>query len=128
MSRRSTVASATAAHCKVCKDAGLPPTAYGNHNLRDIKGRICCPTIKNNHCHKCDKLGHFAKFCTAKSGGGGAITSSRQEKAAFKESPKETKTVTNLFDCLGESSDEDEEKQPKVKVSWADMSDDEDDW
>jgi len=105
-----------AAHCKVCKDAGLPMSAYNSHNVRDVKGLVCCPTLKSNKCWKCDGLGHFAGSCPGKKEVVKVVVKSRDAvkslddtvKLKVKVVPASRGRFADLSD--GVSSDEEDEK------------------
>ena len=49
--------------CKVCKDAGKSIDIYTNHNIRDAKNKVVCPTLLNQSCYHCAGLGHTPKYC-----------------------------------------------------------------
>ncbi len=50
--------------CKVCYDAGKPKADYTTHYVRDRPGgKVICPTILNQQCKYCKKLGHTPSHC-----------------------------------------------------------------
>ena len=52
--------------CKFCKDAGLPAVKYTSHYPKDKPGKdgkVVCPTILNNECRYCHKIGHAKSHC-----------------------------------------------------------------
>jgi len=52
--------------CGVCKNAGLPESAYTGHFTKSVpgpKGIVICPTILANECSLCYKRGHFKSAC-----------------------------------------------------------------
>ena len=51
--------------CKVCSDAGKSEAEYSSHWVKDLQGKIICPTLLSTECRYCYKLGHTTKFCPA---------------------------------------------------------------
>ena len=49
--------------CTHCKKSGQSCHVYESHNVRDTKGRVCCPAILSNVCSKCNKVGHLPSYC-----------------------------------------------------------------
>jgi len=52
--------------CGVCKNAGLPESAYTGHFTKSVpgpKGIVICPTILANECSFCYERGHFKSAC-----------------------------------------------------------------
>ena len=47
--------------CKFCYDSNRPE--YELHDLRDNKGKTCCPVILNTKCFNCGVYGHTPKYC-----------------------------------------------------------------
>ena len=55
-------------YCGVCQKAGLSEKEYTSHFTKSApgeKGIVICPTILNNECSFCFKLGHFKSACPA---------------------------------------------------------------
>jgi hypothetical protein len=53
-------------YCGTCHKAGLPYQEYTNHWTRkslDPNSEIVCPLILNSVCTKCNKTGHWRKYC-----------------------------------------------------------------
>ena len=50
--------------CKVCQDAGKNVLEYSNHNLKNEKETIVCPTLLEQSCRYCNKKGHTVKYCS----------------------------------------------------------------
>ena len=123
-----------ATSCHVCKAHGKSEYCVSSHNFRDIRGKVCCPTMLENVCSKCGVKGHFQSGCTgAKAEAPRKPYRSYATKAVEHEAKEKSKAVVNVFELLdGDSSDDDAPpakvtiRQTKVKRSWADMSDDED--
>ena len=49
--------------CKICRDSGKSKVEYTSHYVKDKKGIIICPILKNNICRYCKKNGHTIKYC-----------------------------------------------------------------
>jgi len=52
--------------CSVCKNAGKCEKEYTSHFPKSSNGPdavVVCPTILNNECSYCHKLGHFKQQC-----------------------------------------------------------------
>jgi len=128
--------------CKICKDAGESAQVCAGHNIRDVRGKVCCPNVM---CRKCGMKGsHFDNECVRTAGSirkevlDHGAERDREAKALSKALLKALDTVkpTNTFADLAVDSDSDEEPPPanvtiRTKVrkpaSWADWeSDDED--
>jgi len=123
--------------CKICKDAGESIQVCAGHNIRDLKGKVCCPNVM---CRNCGVKGsHFDNECVRTAGSIRKevlhLDSERETKAkkvVMKVSVKPTNTFANL--ALDSDSESDpppvnvtmRTKKPKP-ISWADWeSDDED--
>lgn len=107
MSRRVSSQKSTANskfYCKVCFDAGKFDGEYLSHNVRTPKGQVCCPTILNNKCGRCKKIGHFASRCTVNID----VTYKDTVKIGVKDTVKDTVkvVVTNAFAELDDSTEE----------------------
>jgi hypothetical protein len=53
-------------YCGTCHKAGLPYKEYTNHWTRkslDPNSEIVCPLILSSVCTKCNKIGHWRKYC-----------------------------------------------------------------
>jgi hypothetical protein len=53
-------------NCGVCKNAGLPESAYTSHFTKSVpgpQGIVICPTILANECSICYERGHFRSAC-----------------------------------------------------------------
>ena len=118
--------------CKVCMDAGLSETQYKSHNVKNVNGKVCCPTLLSNVCRRCDKFGHSEKYCTVQI----KSTAIKTNKVIPLIAANSVSAV-NPFDTLGDSGDISDDdfpanvtmRKPKtVKAKdWADYdSDDED--
>lgn len=101
-------------YCGVCQKAGLSEKEYTSHFTKSApgpQGVVTCPTILNNECTFCYKLGHFKSACPA------IAERDRYHKMASVvvkpviEKKKNTKTVTfnntrGGFAALDDSSDD----------------------
>jgi hypothetical protein len=129
--------------CKICKDAGESAQVFSGHNIRDLKGKVCCPNVM---CRNCGMKGsHFDNECVRTAG---SIRKEvldhgveRNHASNFKEATKKvvmkvSVKPTNAFADLALDSDSESDpppanvtmrsKKPKP-ISWADWeSDDED--
>jgi hypothetical protein len=103
MSRNISKVSPATKFCKICKDSGLPERTYRDHNVKNEKGQLCCPTLKGICCLKCAKMGHTEKYCTVKQKG--RVKETKEIEGRVKE---EEKKSANLFDSLMESGLDDE--------------------
>ena len=53
-------------YCKVCHDAGKLESEYTSHFVKSEPGHmgvVVCPTLLNQKCRFCDKLGHTVSRC-----------------------------------------------------------------
>ena len=53
-------------YCGTCHKAGLSHQEYTSHWTRkspDPNSEIVCPLILNSLCTKCNKMGHWRKYC-----------------------------------------------------------------
>jgi len=131
--------------CKICKDAGESAQFCGTHNIRDAKGKVCCPNVL---CHKCGMKGsHFDNECVR------TTESIRKEtdwtrfvvkkEGKIAPEPKTETASKNIFDGLAESDSESESEAEvacsdspppnvtvrdakKKPVNWADWDSDDD--
>ena len=95
--------------CKVCQDAAKSEKEYTSHNVRDIKGKTCCPTLLAQECRTCYKKGHTSKYCPQ------AVAQAAVVKPAYvAPKPVKTQAQKNVFMCL-ESDSEDEKEADVVK-------------
>ena len=95
--------------CKVCRDAGKPESEYTNHWVKDLSGKTICPTLLNNKCRYCLKLGHTAKFCDV------LAKKNKQEKYVSQEKPIKKNVANkpkNAFASLCFDSDSEDEREP----------------
>jgi len=142
---KRTVPAKEGAFCKACKDAGKHAHIYESHFTRDVRGKVCCPTILENVCNKCGCKGHFSSYCVKTTESKVANTSTpwylKVEVKPVPEKPVEKAPVksANVFDILYDS-DESESPSPRKKAeemkvdlkvkrkpkNWADWSDSED--
>ena len=113
MSRNVSKVSPATRFCKVCKDAGLPERTYTDHNVKNHKGQLCCPTLKSMSCLKCAKMGHTEKYCTVKATDRVKEAEAIQRRIQQEEKKAEKKVDTakksaNVFDSLMDSDSDDE--------------------
>jgi hypothetical protein len=113
MSRNVSKVSPATRFCKVCKDAGLPERTYTDHNVKNHKGQLCCPTLKSMSCLKCRKNGHTEKYCTVKATDRVKEAEAIQRRIQQEEKKAENKVDTakksaNVFDSLMDSDSDDE--------------------
>jgi hypothetical protein len=116
--------------CKVCKDMGLSDIVYNSHNVKNEKGKVCCPTLMSIRCTKCSNMGHMEKYCTVKE-------KDISSNFCFKK-PEETNVAaksisSNAFAVFDDSSSSDVDtpvlkKTPASKRNWAEWSDSEDEY
>lgn len=113
MSRNVSKVSPATKFCKICKDSGLPERTYKDHNVRNEKGQLCCPTLKAMCCLKCAKMGHTEKYCTVKQTDRVKEADAIQRRIQQEEKKAEKKVDSakksaNLFDSLMDSGSDDE--------------------
>jgi hypothetical protein len=121
--------------CKVCFDAGKSEKEYTNHYVRrdrEPNSPVVCPTLLNQECGFCGKLGHSPKYCTVLEDK--KKQDAKKEKALKKQQYQEQKqqqqkpavaaakvtkpTASNVFAALYDDSD-DEEPKPKPAAASA---------
>lgn len=98
--------------CKVCQDAAKTEKEYTSHNVRDAKGKTCCPTLLAQECRTCYLKGHTSKYCPQNK----AVA---QTPVIVKPAPKQvnlvkTQAQKNVFMYL-ESDSEDENEAVIIK-------------
>lgn len=92
-------------HCKVCQDSGKSEREYTSHWVKDLSGKITCPTLLKMECRRCFRLGHTVKFCTTN------IEKNNKKQLNIKKVDTTTKTLqktnksVNLFDLLEKEDD-----------------------
>jgi Nanos RNA binding domain len=104
--------------CKVCQDAGLSETVFSSHFVKDTEGKVICPTLLNQECRYCFKIGHTVKFCPILAEQAkeekkiearvARVEAQRVEEEKKKSAPKSKPTSKNVFAALDDSSDEEE--------------------
>ena len=125
--------------CKVCKDAGLCEKMFTSHNVKDIRGQVCCPTLRNNVCSRCNCRGHTPSYCPGSKQQAVMVRIVKHAAVPSKKAPAAA-VPSNTFASLDEDSDEEDEvcdlkPHPNVTVRpvcmlrvskrcWADMEDD----
>jgi len=135
---------AKATCCHVCEKAGENRQIVESHNFRDQKGRVVCQIflqkVRNNKCQKCDQLGHFTDKCPNAMVSKAKIHPMKLLVKTIKNDSHKTSVASNSFSALENDDDIlDEiafsEVAPNVTVrskrmmrSWADMSDDDDEY
>lgn len=120
MSRSSVKHSAVVMSCKVCKDAGLSELQYKSHNVKNVIGKVCCPTLLSISCRNCNKLGHSEKYCTVQV----KSTAARPIAVIAQSIVVKTERPVNAFDALDNSDSDSEDnvpanvtmRKPKTKV------------
>ena len=115
MYRATATSTATAnkkPYCKVCQDSGKSEKEYTSHWVKDLSGKVICPTLLTLECRCCYKFGHTVKFCPVnlkrneRSANAVRAAKFRKEQACVKSVTKVAKPV-NVYDLL--DADEDEE-------------------
>ena len=99
--------------CTHCKNMGEPKAVYEGHCVRNSKGIISCPKIKNNICNNCKKTGHLSSHCTFTKSVHRVVIKSENKVVATKP------VVLNRFADLADSDSEDE--SPVCKISRVSM-------
>ena len=108
MNKRPQIYSAKKPCCKVCVDAGKSENEYSSHYVKDLNGKVTCPTLLNQECRFCNKKGHTISHCSelAKKK---EKESSQYEKPPLSPPKKEVKK-SNVFAYLEMNSDDSEEE------------------
>jgi hypothetical protein len=95
-------------------DSGKPEGVYRSHMVRDVYGKVCCPTLLSQRCRECGKAGHTKSYCpTLKL----VVEEDKKESSKRLMSSKACLSkviVTNVFAGLY-SSDEEEDKMLVVE-------------
>lgn len=90
---------------------------YDQHNLRDSRGKVCCPYLLSIRCNVCGKCGHTPKYCKKNvpidTDFIGGFVSSMVNKTVPK---KITLKVVNQFSCL--TIDDDGEEMAADEIIW----------
>jgi hypothetical protein len=112
--------------CKVCQDAGKSESEYTNHWVKDLNGKITCPTLLNTECRFCHKLGHTTKFCKELEKMNKDKKISSQVKKPAKQEVVAHKKPVNSYAVLDESESEEEEEaeapEEPAKNVWASIA------
>ena len=106
--------------CKVCYDSNKPEKEFRSHNVRNEKGKVCCPTLLSVVCAYCGIKGHGPKYCTR-------LAKDRKEAEQPKPVVKKPVTIKKTaekapmhskFSALEMSSDSEEEPvKPSAAVT-----------
>jgi hypothetical protein len=106
--------------CKVCVDAGKTEKEYSSHYVKDLNGKVTCPTLLNQECRRCHVKGHTTSFCTSKNN----IVEENSRKPPISPPKKEVRPPkkSNVFAYLemnSDDSDNDEEAEqfPELVVA-----------
>lgn len=94
--------------CKVCQDASKTEKEYTSHNVRDVKGQTCCPTLLAQECRICYKRGHTSKYCPQNK------AQSVVKTAYVAPQLVKSNVQKNVFMCL-ESDSEDEKPKKAIQ-------------
>jgi hypothetical protein len=101
-------------YCKVCHDSGKSEKEYTNHWVKDLSGKVICPTLLSLECRCCYQLGHTVKFCPVN------LNRKKQETRIAREAAKEAwlvkeearlakekevKKPVNVYDLLDEDNE-----------------------
>jgi len=101
--------------CKVCFDSGKPVSMHTSHNVRDDRGRVCCPTLKSIVCAYCGCKGHGPKYCVKlekdKKEELRANTLKADKPSKSKTSVAQTPVKHSKFASLEMSSDEEPDEE-----------------
>ena len=111
---RATAATANKKpYCKVCHDSGKSEKEYTSHWVKDLSGKVICPTLLSLECRCCYQLGHTVKFCPVN------LNRKKQEERIAREAAKEArlgkeearfakekevKKPVNVYDLLDEEN------------------------
>lgn len=66
MYKNASKSKAVKPYCKVCHDAGKPESQYTSHYVKSEPGDfgvVICPTLLNQACRFCEKVGHTVSRC-----------------------------------------------------------------
>ena len=118
MYRATATTAATSAnkkpYCKVCHDSGKSEKEYTSHWVKDLSGKVICPTLLSLECRCCYQLGHTVKFCPVN------LNRKKQEERIAREAAKEArlgkeearfakekevKKPVNVYDLLDEDDE-----------------------
>ena len=132
MNNNNRSAPARKPFCKVCHDAGKSESDYTSHYVRSMPDRqgntkVTCPTLLNTECRYCYELGHTAKFCPVIAARKKSDERTHREEERRNREPQQkqvmkTKVITNAYNALYESDDDETDKKPitapVVKEEW----------
>ena len=100
-------------YCKVCHDSGKSEKEYTSHWVKDLSGKVICPTLLTLECRCCYQLGHTVKFCPVN------LNRNKQEERIAREAAKEARLVK-------EEARFAKEKEVKKPVNVYDLLDEDD--
>jgi len=112
----------------VCHDSGKSEKEYTNHWVKDLNGKITCPTLLATECRYCYKLGHTAKFCPALKTKPSITKPKKQQPVKVRETEKiKTKNAFASLYCSDNEEDQDQDQhedhedqdQIPIKTGWA---------
>jgi len=126
MSAKANMSTKVTKFCKVCFDAGKSEKEYTNHYVRrdrEPNSPVVCPTLLNQECGFCGKLGHSPKYCTVLEDK--KKQDAKKEKMLKREQQKQQQpkpavaatkatkpTASNVFAALYDSDDEEPKPKP----------------
>ena len=121
-------------YCKVCHDSGKSEKEYTNHWVKDLNGKITCPTLLATECRYCYKLGHTTKFCPALKTKPSITKPKKQQPVKVRDAEKlKTKNAFASLYCSDNEEDQDQDQhedhedhedhegqyQIPIKTGWA---------
>jgi len=125
--------------CRVCMQAGKSQSEYSTHYTMSVpgpRGVVVCPYLLSLECRYCHELGHTPKYCPKSKAKEALITRwlsgrpvpeqvvdspktpIRPKPEHIPQAPKKVMKPTNLFDCLDDDieGDEDIDRMKMFKV------------
>ena len=96
--------------CKVCVDAGKTEKEYSSHYVKDLNGKVLCPTLLSQECRFCHKKGHTTSHCSALKKQKESEENSRRPPVSPPKKEVSAPKKSNVFAYLEMNSDESDDE------------------
>lgn len=103
--------------CKVCQDAGKPENIVSSHYVKNLEGKIICPTLLSQNCKYCKKQGHTVRYCPDTNKNASSMTVVKSPPVKAKKTVKPPQNLySNLEVSSSESEGESENDTPVIQI------------
>jgi hypothetical protein len=96
--------------CKVCVDAGKPEKEYSSHYVKDLNGKVTCPTLLGQECRFCHMKGHTTSHCATLKKQKESEENSRRPPVSPPKKEVSASKKSNVFAYLEMNSDDSDDE------------------